>query len=1200
MRQKYRKIVAVAIVALVSFVFHSQSSFAASFLVTNTNDSGVGSLRQAVIDANADGGAPHIIEFNISGSNQHIIELQSHLPSLSRQTLVDGFSQPGSSLYCQGGSSAPKIAIAPASGDYATLSLASSSEVRGLAFGAGASVYGYGGTTVHCNYFGTLDGINIVSNWGSSQFSWVSTGYPSGGAVTITDNVFAGMESTNSTSMIEVGATIDATGNFFGTDSTRTHNLKHEGSVHTGISSTNSGYQDVGKIGGVGPSDRNYFYHLDYAISFFGATVLGNIYEDNGLNIGDYSNIPLEAPLIRSTAQVSGDTQVNVELGASLAAGNYRLEFYSNPSRHNDRLLVLDGVEVQHGMDGTELVGTVTVTKSSSNAETVAVTVPGTSYTHLTVTATADLGSGTYGSTTPMGNLVPEDVNLGVTLDTGIDSDRCYVSGSTGEWTIQVNNNGTEALHEMILSYEALSSGLSNLTDVYDLNALTIGGTADSTSHISHNIPGSNSMGAVFFWEGTLEPGQNLRISIPATYTLPGQALAGIVRVQHLPPDVLNSDRIAEYLEYRAVNQYDTQTSLDCQYVGDLATTVTVPSPGIIAGGTGVYSVRTTNYGPVVYPDGNPTSLNDFGEFRYMQMIAIPKNTTVQSVSLNGQPGCLVVASDISGYNPQACAVVCIDYSTVEVDFDQFVASTPYSNIFNCVSAIGLGVGAHNDLDITVQVASNIDQQATFGAVSFPISAIANSPNSLTDPDMVQFMLQIQVEAWITGAASPDLQEMLLLEMYTWPINNAAQYIGLNLGTEGLNQPTDGPSSQSNTEIPSSKPKNSPWFTPNTDPTSSIESVLPLTNQTVQLFGSYRNNVKISNTGCATVVPGSNNLTHAFTKFACAVGISTSQLAAGFPWIIIILLAILTIQAIVRAYHSYVAASQSRVLLARKKLLAEEKKSFLALASHYLRTPLTIISGGISLLPKESTAQVQFTTALHPLEQTAKKLITGIEENSMVTQIKQPSELEYKETSLLRSGFLIPAVSAVVLLLLINLILATVIRVDISLVQVLTQLLIALIVSVALYTSIYLTARYKNDQRRDEQLTDYHVSLDSARARYIAEAHNSITPDLEALKNLPTDNLPADSSKFILEGTKELDNLLQKFTLVAMLQAGDTSLGLNVSVKVSSVIDQTVSEVGVTNFRNQVPSDLDIPASEFLMHTVFQALITNANEHNAQ
>src|ERR1044071_5633282 len=67
---------------------------AAGFVVTNTNDSGAGSLRQAIIDANATSG-PDDITFNIPGSGVHTIKPATPLPVVTDPVFIDGFTQPG-------------------------------------------------------------------------------------------------------------------------------------------------------------------------------------------------------------------------------------------------------------------------------------------------------------------------------------------------------------------------------------------------------------------------------------------------------------------------------------------------------------------------------------------------------------------------------------------------------------------------------------------------------------------------------------------------------------------------------------------------------------------------------------------------------------------------------------------------------------------------------------------------------------------------------------------------------------------------------------------------------------------------------------------------------------------------------------------------------------------------------------------------
>jgi titin len=64
------------------------------FSVTNTNDTGPGSLRQAILDANAHKGADTIV-FNIDGGGVQTIRPASALPAVTASVVIDGTTQPG-------------------------------------------------------------------------------------------------------------------------------------------------------------------------------------------------------------------------------------------------------------------------------------------------------------------------------------------------------------------------------------------------------------------------------------------------------------------------------------------------------------------------------------------------------------------------------------------------------------------------------------------------------------------------------------------------------------------------------------------------------------------------------------------------------------------------------------------------------------------------------------------------------------------------------------------------------------------------------------------------------------------------------------------------------------------------------------------------------------------------------------------------
>lgn len=74
----------------------SYSVQAAIYTVTNTADSGAGSLRQAILDANSTVEADEI-HFAIAGPGVKSIAVLSQLPAITRTLTIDGYTQPGAS-----------------------------------------------------------------------------------------------------------------------------------------------------------------------------------------------------------------------------------------------------------------------------------------------------------------------------------------------------------------------------------------------------------------------------------------------------------------------------------------------------------------------------------------------------------------------------------------------------------------------------------------------------------------------------------------------------------------------------------------------------------------------------------------------------------------------------------------------------------------------------------------------------------------------------------------------------------------------------------------------------------------------------------------------------------------------------------------------------------------------------------------------
>jgi hypothetical protein len=94
LKRGLRSMLAIALTPALTAI--AMPSHAAVIMVVNTGDSGPGSLRQAIIEANVTTVADDI-RFAIPGSGPHVIEIASSLPTFTQPVTVDGYSQPGAS-----------------------------------------------------------------------------------------------------------------------------------------------------------------------------------------------------------------------------------------------------------------------------------------------------------------------------------------------------------------------------------------------------------------------------------------------------------------------------------------------------------------------------------------------------------------------------------------------------------------------------------------------------------------------------------------------------------------------------------------------------------------------------------------------------------------------------------------------------------------------------------------------------------------------------------------------------------------------------------------------------------------------------------------------------------------------------------------------------------------------------------------------
>ena len=395
----------------------------ATFTVNNTSDFGAGSLRQAILDANASG-TPNTINFSISEplvGGAHTIQLTSALPFIDRSVIIDGTTDPdyaGTPLIVIDGS------LIGGGNDNGFMSDASNVTIKGFVIqnfsGAGIHFTGAGDHTIESNYIGTDitgtvaqgNGIGIYLGGGADDVTIGGAGVGN----LISGNLNEGIQ------LVDVGS-VTIKGNLIGTDATGTADL---GNGTKGIDIQNS----VGNlIGGSTTADRNVIAgNNDDGIILWGAGSTLNVIQGNYVGVDATGNTALGN--LGDGIAVAGGANNNT-IGGDRTAGEGNV--LSGNSGTNS-----DGIEIDNaGADNNKIYGNYIGTNFDGTSE-----IPNAR--HGVVIYDGVQGTLIGGSGTGQGNIISKNTEYGIVIDGN------NVAATSGN-VIQANTIGLNAAGNALL-----------------------------------------------------------------------------------------------------------------------------------------------------------------------------------------------------------------------------------------------------------------------------------------------------------------------------------------------------------------------------------------------------------------------------------------------------------------------------------------------------------------------------------------------------------------------------------------------------------------------------------------------------------------------------------------------------------------------------------------------------------------------------
>jgi signal transduction histidine kinase len=332
------------------------------------------------------------------------------------------------------------------------------------------------------------------------------------------------------------------------------------------------------------------------------------------------------------------------------------------------------------------------------------------------------------------------------------------------------------------------------------------------------------------------------------------------------------------------------------------------------------------------------------------------------------------------------------------------------------------------------------------------------------------------------------------------------------------------------------------------------------------------------------------------------------DVARTVPYYIYAVLGIAALVMVIQAFRELFATKALVLLLNKERGIAEQKDNFIALASHYLRTPLTLMRNGLDTIIALKELKVnQLTplrTALDALDADIKEILHDIDSNEALKGISAPPVEMSSQKSIFKSAFFwIPIAGSLFLTWVANFLLGVVADVDLGTANLLFQVIVIVAISMVFYSAFRNHHIRKSQRAYQQKLIEHERAIDGARNGFIKRSTDALQRGLGSIyatRNV-LGNTP--SARFFDEGYLRFNNILEKFLLLGHIQANNVEDIENVNLR--EVIDGILVGLEPTiktkklTIENNVNGLIFIKQNRDLFEFVINSVIDNAIKFNA-
>lgn len=324
----------------------------------------------------------------------------------------------------------------------------------------------------------------------------------------------------------------------------------------------------------------------------------------------------------------------------------------------------------------------------------------------------------------------------------------------------------------------------------------------------------------------------------------------------------------------------------------------------------------------------------------------------------------------------------------------------------------------------------------------------------------------------------------------------------------------------------------------------------------------------------------------------------------SFPYFLFILLGINIVILLLQTKRELNEYYTREELLKLIRTISDTKKTFTELVSHYLRTPLTIVMGGIDMLEHSNASPTVVNDLKKTINNMRSKIDALINDTQMITNNRVTIAGLTEGTNALslwrQPGLFLPLFLIVLVLVPFNFIVAHSSKLSVSQTNLAVQLALFAILALITYQMFRRRQLKRHDATALEKILSEETKINQARDELILNATVNLGDELSLLDNLVANIGVSPSFKYFQIAQKGFHDILGKFSMVSKLK-GTNSSEVAVSVKLSDLINNATQNLRDKASQRNITISQIVPETAYvqiqnpeLVAFVFNSLIDNA------